>query len=519
MNWVPIRGALLIPLLIAACTPAAPASPAPVPSGPQYADQQTLVLGFPNAPGTLDPHLLRSGGFRRFEMYETLTLLSDGGRNLEPLLATEWKTTDPTTWRLTLRKDSKFHDGSALTAADVAFSWQRVQRPELKSPVPGGMASIADITAVDPQTVEIKTKAPDPILLRRLSQLSVLPKAYLERVGDAEFAAKPIGSGPFKLKDFKPDDRVVVTRWDEHPYRKPKLTEITIRAVPDAATRLTGLRTGELDMAMLLSVEAADTLKREGFQTLVASQGIAGALFDAWGTDGSNGAISDKRVRQALNYAVDRETMAKTIYRGFAKPVGLHIKEGAFGFNPDIKPYTYDPKKAKELLAAAGYTNGLQLQMDIWPGQSAENQPNGLFVQSQFKEIGVDLELVILDSTAFVDRIYKRKPQSPLLLGGLSTDPLADADAALTWFWSSQPTFGKRLNNPEFDAAYVASRSEMDPKKREDLLKKAAAALQDDPGFLSLVDSIQITAFSKTVIGFSEPVDGWPVMDRIARIK
>ncbi|MDW8254504.1 MAG: ABC transporter substrate-binding protein [Chloroflexota bacterium] len=525
MKYLP--RALAAPLLgltaiATACAPTAPASPAPGAQQPaeQLAEVQTLTIGFPSVPANMDPHTNVGGTVRKFDIFETLVWLDDTGREVRPLLASEWRLVDPTTWRFTLRPGSKFQDGTPLTAEDVVFSWNRVTNPALRSQVPGNAPSIASITAIDLGTVEVKTKAPSPLLLRHIEQLAIVPKAYLERVGDEEFRAKPIGSGPFRLKEFRPDDRVVVTAWMEHPFRKPTLTEITIRAIPDQNARATGLRLKELDVGLQLNFEAAEALQREGLEVISRSTGIIGVLMDPIGGGGVEpGPIADRRVRQALAYAVNREELARGLFRGFAQPAGYLIREGMVGYNPDIKPYTFDPVKARQLLAEAGYPNGFKQDLEYWNFSAAINN-TALYLQDQFKRnLNIDLELKPIEAAVFVQKIYKRQPIASLYLGGLGTG--TDADTSLVWFWSENPSFGKRYNNPEYDRIYLESTRELDPARRERLLQQAVAILQEDPPWLGLVTNVDVSAWQKSVSGFVPRAfeNGWPIFDRIKRVK
>ncbi|MFN8535104.1 MAG: ABC transporter substrate-binding protein [Dehalococcoidia bacterium] len=495
----------LAAMVVTACAPAAPVTPAsslPPQGGPQLADQQRLVLGVVGLAPTMDPQVSLTGSVRRYDMFETLVWQDDSGKEVLPLLASEWKLVDPTTWRFTLRKDAKFHDGTPVTAADVEFTWQRAQKPELKSVIPGNIGTVANVRAIDPSTVEIATKAADPLLLKRLALLAVLPKAYIERVGDPEFGLKPIGSGPYRFVEFKPDAQVVVQAWKEHAYRKPILTEVVIRSVPDGSARINGLRTGEIDYANALSIEGAEQLKREGFSVDVANSGSGGYAMDTWGIDGPiTGPLADKRVRQAINYAVDKDTLAKTIWKGFTSPESQLVQKQTVGFNAELKPYPFDVTKAKQLLADAGYANGFKLTMDYWI-ISPEGMATALYVQSQLKAVGIEVDLnAFTEYPVLVDKLYKRKPRADILAFGLRNIPTVDSDTVLAWFWSGQKSLGKHYDNPAYDEVYLASAKEMDAAKREKLLGQALSILREDAPWLYLVEGALVNAAAKSVGG------------------
>jgi peptide/nickel transport system substrate-binding protein len=383
------------------------------------------------------------------------------------------------------------------------------------------MPTVASIKAIDLSTVEITTKAPDPLLLKRLSLFAIVPKAYIEKVGDSQFGQKPVGSGPFQLKEYVADDHVTVVPFLQHPTRKPKLTEVTIRNIPDGNARLQGLRTGELDYANNLSFDGGDQLKREGFDVTIQSQSSSASYWiDTWGQDAAvTGPIADKRVRQALNYAVDKAALAKSIWRGLAPVESQLVQSNVFGFNPDLKPYPYDPAKAKQLLADAGYPNGITLTMDYWMS-SAESTQQVLYVQGQLKDVGIDIKVNSFTEVATLsEKLYKRQPRADILAFGLRNTPPVDADAVLSWYVSTQKSLGKHYDNPTFDQIYLASAQEMDPAKREKLLQQGLAILHEDAVRLELVETIWVNGTGKGVAGITNRIPDDFKLDTVYRTK
>ncbi|GIW09886.1 MAG: hypothetical protein KatS3mg061_0943 [Dehalococcoidia bacterium] len=269
------------------------------------------------------------------------------------------------------------------------------------------MSGVERISRLDERTVEVVTRAPDPLLLKKLTLFAVVPKAYTERIGAKEFVLKPVGSGPFKVREYVPDQRLVLEAFSEHAYRKPKLQQIVFRPIPESAQRLTGLRLGEIDVAQAISFEQAEQARREGFTLTSNDYQIMGIWFDTWGMDGNPGPIKDKRVRQAIAYALDRETLARTIFRGLTRPVGVMMTDIAFGYNPNLTPYRYDLAKARQLMAEAGYPNGFRVQVEFLPTTS-EYQPVALWVQDQIKQIGIETDLAPVDGPTFGQKWYKR---------------------------------------------------------------------------------------------------------------
>lgn len=515
MLRVPRLAALL--LLVAACSPATPApstggasAPAPAPK-----IEQTLVMATSLFAPTMDPHASITGSVRRYDMYETLVVQDLTGKLSQPMLAKEWKLVDPMTWEFTLAAGRKFHDGSAVTADDVIFSYTRAVDPAKSYNAGTRLTTVASVTGTG-ATVTVKTKQPDPILPKRMANLAILPKAAFEKAGEDAFFKNPIGSGPFKFKEFVPDDKAVVTGWKEHPTRSPKLDLVTIRNVPEAAQRLNGLRTGSIDWASALPIDELDRLKKDGYQIHIRQAGVSGSYnIDTL----SDTPFKDKRVRQAINYAVDKEQITKSIYAGIAYvEKGQISQRTTFGFDPNIEAYAYDPKKAKELLAAAGYPNGFDTVLDVWLS-SKELQSVAQYVQQQLREIGVKVDINgYTDFATFVDKSRGIQKRSPLANGAPGTAPQMDAEVALAANLCSRPEAVRRYCNPEFDAVVASASKEMDPTKREQLLKDAAKIFREEAPVLFLVEQAGINAYTSKIKGdINRDIDDF-MLDTVERI-
>ncbi|MFN8534156.1 MAG: ABC transporter substrate-binding protein [Dehalococcoidia bacterium] len=513
MRRLPIVLALLG--LGAACAP----SPTPVATGgvapPAPAVPQNFVYATTQLPPTMDPAVVL-GGVRRMDQFETLTVQDPTGKTTTGQLAKEWKLINDTTWEFTLREGSKFHDGSPVTAADVAFSANRALDPARRFTIISRIPSVTNSEATGPLTVRFTTRVADPILDKRLASLAILPKALVESQGEETFFKNPVGSGPFRFKEFVPDDRLTVTGWKDHPFRKPKLDTLTLKNVPEAAQRLNGLRAGEVDYATGLPLDQYERLKGEGFQIEVRNAGYSGS----WGLDAlKDSPLRDKRVRWAINYAIDKEAISKNIYAGLS-PVekGQVTQPEAFGFDPTLKPYDYDPAKAKALLAEAGYSNGFDIVADVWMA-SSEIQRLALFLQQQLRDIGIRVEIAgYPDVATFLDKGNGTKPRAPMYNGGPAIIPAMDAEQALTAYISTQPDPRRRLINAEFDAAIAAASKEMDKAKREKYLQDAAKILREEAPILFLVQQAGINGWSPKVKGLTPRIPDDVLFETVEKI-
>jgi peptide/nickel transport system substrate-binding protein len=506
-------------LALVACTPSPPPAPASGVATTQPAVEQTATIGMSSLANTLDPHAQLGVNGRRYDLYDCLVLPDPKGEP-QPAIATAWKTLDDNTWQFTIRSDMKWHDGTPLTAGDVKFSFDRALDPARKLVASSRLTTIDSVSVGDPTTILIKTKAPDPVMLRRLAQFSIVPQAYLDRVGDQVFANKPVGSGPFQLKEWVPGDHITLTAFSEHPFRKPILKEFTIKQIPAASARVAGLQTGALDYANAIPLDQVDLLKNAGFETVVATAGVSiGYFMDTVHNDQPIGSpTADRRIRLAINYAVDKDTIAKQIYHGYTKPEGQLAQSETFGYDPNISPFPYDPAKAKQLLADAGYANGFKVIMESGVS-TPELQPMALAVQQNLRDVGIDVEIQVLaDSGVMRDKFYNIQPRAPLFAIPLNNSPFMDADASINWFWSKNVS-NRHYNNPDFDRVYEASRSELDTAKRRTLLQQALGILHDDPPFLYVVSSAQSDLYApKRLKGASIGVESELRFDKLEKI-
>jgi peptide/nickel transport system substrate-binding protein len=515
-----VWGVGLVVGLALACAPAAPPA-APTGSTTQpdvkLAADQSINVGINNLFANMDPMTTLGTNPSRYGVYESLVGQDDSGK-LIPELATEWRQVDEKTWQFKLATNHRWHDGTPVTADDVVFTYARALEPARRSPIVSRMGPINGATKIDQYTVNVTANEADPLLPVRVRMVPILPKAYIERVGDAEFEAKPIGSGPFKVAFWKAQDRITVERNPEHPKVKPTLERITVRFIPEASARIAGLRSGELDAINQTPTDQVDALRSAGFVVVPFNTGYSwGAWMDSI-IEGSP--TRDKRVRQAINYAIDKEAIAKVIFKGLTIPEqGQVIQQETFGFNPNLKPYPYDPAKAKQLLAQAGYPNGFTIKLDAYLFNAEMSQVYP-FIQAQLKEVGIETQITqYSDSGSNSDRFYGRVARAPITGVSLTNLPALDADFALTWFSPSQQTGGaRRYDNAEFDRLFSASQKEMDPKKREKLLQDAVAVMHEDPPYLFLVQGTIVWTHSPKLDNFNKRADGDPPYYKIRKL-
>src|SRR5215472_10568912 len=284
-------------------------------AGPAWAQKDTLLVDLSSDVTTMDPHL--QWDTNSYSVYRNIfdnLLTRDASGKIVPQVATAWHYADPLTIVFDLRSDITFQDGSTLTPDDVAFSVRRIINPDFKSPQLSQFDQITSAEVTGPAQVTLHTKTPYPVLLSQLVKLSIVPKAYVEKVGDRAFNQEPMGSGPYKLRSWQRGVQSTLGANDAYWRGKPPFRSVVFRAVPDGNTRIADARTGRADITGGLTPDDAVSLKSErDLKVLsVATERVAYLFVNAqWG------ATKDKRVRQAIAMAIDRDTIIKALQQGY----------------------------------------------------------------------------------------------------------------------------------------------------------------------------------------------------------
>jgi peptide/nickel transport system substrate-binding protein len=417
-------------------------------------------------------------------VYEKL-LNRDKDMKLIPELALSWKPVNDTTWEVVLRKGVKFHDGEDFNADAVKFTLDRARVPGATA-TSGGFTTIAEVRIVDPYTVHIVTKSPDPLLPDRLAQwgAQMLAPGFFKEVGADGIARKAVGTGPYRFSQWRKDDALVFeanpTYWGEAPH----FARVTFRPIPDEFARVSALIAGEVDMVVNIPVDFTDQVK--------AGKGTYLAQTPASATDvflmGTDAVLKSQKVRLALNLAIDRKKLSDTLFRGFSRPIAQGAAPTDFGYNPAIPEYPYDPEGAKKLLAEAGYPNGFSIDVQSSNGYILGDTLVVEAVVEMLKKVGVDAHPKVLEIARRAEMLGKRQITGLVLANPGST--LFDMDG-IVWRLLrpdalAGPYWPRGQEGTDFFKLMEEARYTINPDKRRELYFKADQILHDDPPWLYL---------------------------------
>jgi peptide/nickel transport system substrate-binding protein len=458
---------------------------------------------------SMDPHSLNESLQLTFtgNIYEPL-VGRDKRLGLVPALATSWKQTSPTVWRFELRKGVKFHDGTAFTADDVVFTFQRAAGDG--SDMKGYTSSIKEVRKVGDLAVEIETLTPFPILPDVISLVWIMSKKWCEenkaekpvdrRKGIENTASfKANGTGPFRLKERQPSTRTVLVRngsyWDKV---ESNVDEVIFTPIGNDATRVAALLSGEIDLMEPVPLQDVERLKAvpnlkvmQGpeLRTIFLGMDQKRDELQFSSVKGKN-PFKDKRVRQAFYQAIDIETIKTRTMRGAATPTGLMIAPGIKGFVPELnKRLPYDPDAAKKLLADAGYPNGFEVGMNCPNDRYVNDGQICQAVAVNLARIGVKVNLQTETKVTYFPKILRRDTSFYLLGWTPGTydahNPLTSLMATPTEKGQGQFNLGA-YSNPRIDELTLAIQSETDQAKRNAMIKEAFEIHASDVGHIPL---------------------------------
>ncbi|MBI4271997.1 MAG: ABC transporter substrate-binding protein [Candidatus Rokubacteria bacterium] len=405
-------------------------------------------------------------------IFDTLVERDANNKLVTALAAEIPKPVAPTAWEVKLRKGVKFHNGEEFNADAAKFSIERLlKQPRGSAP----FRPIDHVEIVDPYTIRIVTKKPWPILVNALTfrQASMYPpKAYKDK--DTAYVSKnPIGTGPYRFVRWSKDEEIVLEAFDRYWRGAPKIKTVVFKPIPDDAVRVAALQNGEIDVAVNIPPHLAAIIDKHPkiFLSTAPSIRTIQLMFYTHQFDTQNklvgpyqGPTADKRVRQAITYALDVDEIVKGVLDGKAMRVATMLTSLHFGFDPALKPIKQDVARAKKLLAEAGYPNGLDIVLNTPQGRYVRDKEVAEAAGGQLTKAGIRTTVRAHEFVAYLNNYVYVHKAGPVWLIGWGT-PTVDAETVYVPLFRSGSILAN-YHNPDFDRMADEAQTIMDEKKR-----------------------------------------------------
>ncbi len=471
------------------------------------AQAQGLKIGMSADVTSMDPHFYNAtpNNTIAFHVFEALLGRTADGK-LAPQLAESWRAISDLEWEFTLRKDARWHDGTPFTAADVIFSLNRLKDVP---GAPGGFASrihtMTGIAALDDHTLRITTATPTPTLPVSLSFIAIVPKANEGRLPeDYNAGTAMIGTGPFRFVRYTAGEGVELARNDDWWGGKADWQQVSFRIIPNVAVRTTSILSGDLDLIEMPNATDLERLESTAGLKVLSVRGDrvayvnpilvpgegAEAITDAAGKPIDPTPLQNPLVRKALSVAINRQGLSERVMLGTSTPTGQLLPDGFYSSVPDIAVPTYDPDRARALLAEAGYPDGFKLSLTAANDRVPYNVEVAQAIAQMWTRIGVRTEVNGVPTSVYV-RLASGQ-QIPAYVGSWG-NPSMEAGTALTALIHSYDkdrstgTYNwSRYSNPAFDAKLEEALSTIDDAAREALLQDATRMVLAEDAFIPL---------------------------------
>jgi len=463
-----------------------------------------VVVALGSDTSTMDPHMHteRMGIIINQHIFDTL--LARDTRTWQPIphLAEAIKNVNPTTWELKLRKGVRFHNGEPFNAESVKFTIDRVLNPEQKSPIRGNFTWIKSVDIVDEHTVRIVTEKPYPAIHEILTfgNFGMVPPKYIKEKGDAHFAKNPVGTGPFKFVEWRKGERTTIEANEQYWKGAPAIKTIVFRVIPETATQIAELLSGGVDILRAVPPDQISAIGKSGAARVTATQ-ILRVVFLQMDGDGRAGKtpLTDVRVRRAINHAVNVEEIMQKVLGGMAVRTPAGTNPMAFGFDPAIKPYAYDPDAARKLLAEAGFPNGFEVTMNTYAGSIVNVDQVAQATMGYLGKVGIRVKLRHFADVGQYLANFRGSKLDGMTMASWGYNSVFDSDFIYyIHFRAGQPyTYNSAK---EMDQWLEEARATVDPKKRQELYSRFQRFIVDQAYWVPMYAQFTIEAASTKLI-------------------
>ena len=441
-----------------------------------YAQAQTATIALRVNVNTLDPHMSASVGSDLSvlsHIYPAL-ILRGPDLKLKPSVAKSWEMINDTTWRFHLVDGAKFADGEPIDANTVKWNLDRVKDPKVGARIAAWFALVSGVKVIDPLTVDIETSKPFPALADQLSMFFMLPPKWAATHNPAQ---ETMSGGPYKVAENVPGDHITLTENPDYWGKKPKFDKVIFRTIPEMSSRVAALEAGEVDLITGVTIDDIKNIDASGKAKAGVVDSTRSMLIKF---NAEKAPMNNVKVRQAVNYAMDKEGIADAIFGGKATVSTCQLMTPAyFGYNPNLKPYPYDPDKAIKLLKESGADLSKPIEFDVPVATYLQGSDVAQIIAQELTEVGLKVKINEMEFGSYMNKMVKAHKMGDISLLGLAWATI-DADGMLSMF--SDGNVYDYWHNKPFSKLLAEARTSSDKAKRQDLYNKATKMMCDEAG-------------------------------------
>ena len=464
--------------------------------------EKRVVIALGQEPVTIDPTLMQGGGDRTaVENWGEFLLYKAPNGDIQPGLASSWKVSrDGKEIDFTLRKGVKFHNGDTMTAKDVAFSFERQLK---KNPSgPSRLMYVDRWEVVDDYRFKLYFKEPDATIIPKRLECPIGSKSYYDKVGEDQFVKAPVGTGPYKVVRYEPGNYIDIERFEGYWGKKPTVRSARFVFIPEDTTRVAMLKSGEADLITGIPYPMVKDLESSAGLKLIKLAVNHPTPSINFATQNPKMPWYDRRVRLAMAYAIDCDAIIKSLLNGIPNR-WAYLAPYELGYDPGLKPYPYDPSKAKELLAEAGYPNGFEFTLYYRLGYRVPMlRELAEAIAAYFEAVGIRTKIVGEEQAAnrARERAARQKPGEAVFVSWGSGGRAGSVDPceSLFMYFTKDGGFSFYFN-PEAEKVIQEAKTTMDDAKRGELIKKAVRIVNDDVATIPVFNSVIVYGMKKNI--------------------
>jgi peptide/nickel transport system substrate-binding protein len=443
--------------------------------------KDTVTVALDSDYPTMDPHMHneRNAIILNWHIFDSLLTRNRDTMAVVPHLAESFKAINDTTWEFKLRKNVKFHNGEEFNADSVKFTFDRVLDENTKSPQRGNVSAVKEVKVIDPQTVQLITSSPYPLLPERLTFFEMLPPKYFQEVGAEKFGQSPVGTGPYKFVEWKKGDRVTLKANEQYWKTPAAIKNIVFRSIREQATQMNELASGGVDLIWKVAPDNIAQVTTAGARVTTTE------ILRFWhiSINPSFKPLDEKNFRMAMVHAINVDAIIKEIFQGKATRVPAMVNPKQFGFDASVKGFTYDPEKAKEFLKNSSYKGEKLILHHYFKGAGPAVMD---VIVADLKKVGINVEIKYYpEPNPLVE--LNRQGKTGLDAGSWGSFSIFDADAVMEPYFHMKGTYGAHHQfHPDQNSLIEQGRSTLDPKVRMEAYAKLQKMVIDEAMDISL---------------------------------